>query len=340
MSTSAESISIQENGNTPNQAAESISVPGGGGDSCFSMSQNDRLTRARSMPYTRIQTNQRGIMKRTLYSILGALFLLSLPIGAAEKIQTGDIPEVSTATTLPVLVSAKNEAIIAKSFMDVDPAFVLGSVIDLRTKEVLPFENFLSTNAPTRDVKPEVQYRELVEKQLAISASYLSFVSASLSDKMKAEVSLIKNSVTKAAPRDIKVAEMKAWANGLPPEQRKNYAIIIAYTEYLWTATLFELAERKAEVAGYGANIGGSWHNKKEGLRLERTVVATVAPLVPVITEGEKNPTTNVPFVTSMESELKTWQNPGIGTLNLKATPSSGFAPRGFGPQGSPAGRR
>lgn len=201
-------------------------------------------------------------------------------VGTAQVVKTGDLGTYEATKPLPVLEGKKNEIIIAKSFIDTDPSVVLGAIVDLQTKEVLALDSYLKADAkPIEEVKTEMLFKDLVENNAALKSSYLGFISGSLDSKKRAEVTLIKNKVTRAKMSDLKADELKKVSASLTPEQRGNFGIIISYTDYLLTASFFTLAEKKAEASGYGANIGGSWYNKAEGLSIERSVVATYAPL-------------------------------------------------------------
>ncbi|GAA3530901.1 hypothetical protein [Zobellella aerophila] len=211
------------------------------------------------------------------------LICMSNAACASTSVKTGDIPDVPTAEKLRGVISENNELEIAKSFVDSDPTFVLGSVVNTSTGQV-QWQTYLKSDAePKIDIKTELWEQKLVEKNLAASASYLSFISGSLTDKKKAEVILIKNSVTKAKRSDIDFTSLKTKLDSIPSGEIANYGLIVQYTDFVLTATLFEEAEKKADAKGYGAKISGKWHNKVDNKDMDRVVVATFFPLKDVL---------------------------------------------------------
>lgn len=221
-------------------------------------------------------------MKQIKLTILVLVVILNSAC-ASTSVKTGDIPDTKTAEKLRGLIHENNELEIAKSFVDSDPTFVLGSVVNTSTGEV-QWQTYLKSDAePEIDIKTELWERKLVEKNLAASASYLSFVSGSLTDKKKAEVTLIKNSVTKAKRSDIDFVSLKTKLDSIPSGEIVNYGLIVQYTDFVLAATLFEEAEKKADAKGYGAKISGKWHNKVDNKDMDRVVVATYFPLKDVL---------------------------------------------------------
>lgn len=211
------------------------------------------------------------------------LICMSNAACASTVVKTGDIPDVPTAKNLKRLTSEINELEIDKSFVDSNPNFVLGSVVNTVTGQV-QWQTYLKSDAePEIVIKTELWERKLVERNLAASTSYLSFISGSLTDKKKAEVTLIKNTVTRAKRSDIDFASLKNKLDSISSGEIANYGLIVQYTDFVLTATLFEEAERKADAKGYGAKISGKWHNKVDNMDMDRVVVATFFPLKDVL---------------------------------------------------------
>lgn len=142
------------------------------------------------------------------------------------------------------------------------------------------------------EIKTEQKFRTLVEKGVASSASYLGAVSASLDDKTLAEVSLTKNSYVSISQKDLKTDALKAKIAQYKDSEINNYGLVIGYTDYIITATLFTASEKKAEAKGFGANVGGKWYSKSENTSTDRTVVALYTPLkilTPVLKSNSKS---------------------------------------------------
>lgn len=121
-----------------------------------------------------------------LPKFIGLVFIFVANVACAStSVKTGDIPDVPMAEKLKRVTSKHNDLIIAKSFVDADATFVLGSVVNTSTGEV-QWQTFLKSDAePMIDIKIELWERKFVEKNLAVSVSYLSFISGSLTDKKK-----------------------------------------------------------------------------------------------------------------------------------------------------------
>jgi hypothetical protein len=254
---------------------------------------------------------------KTCLAITAVLLIATHAAKAIDWFKPRDIPDKAPAPSLPVIVGDSNEVFIAKSFNDTDPSMVLGSIVDRQTKEVIPLENYLKSDAkPVEEIKTEMLYRHLIERDIGGSASYLGFVTADLSDNRKAEITLIKNRVRSIKKGDLDIQALNTKIASLRPEDKDRFGIIIAYTDYLFTASFFKAAERKADASGYGAKLGGRWFNKEEGLKIERSVVATFAPLT-VIPAVISSPSTQ-PLKEVIRPQLNQLQIPRIDQLRIK----------------------
>lgn len=68
-----------------------------------------------------------------------------------------DLPNAAVVTTLPVFARQQNEVEIADSMNDVDPTFVLGSIVNTKSGQVFGLNNYLSASAkPTVTLQSEV----------------------------------------------------------------------------------------------------------------------------------------------------------------------------------------
>ena len=254
-------------------------------------------------------------MKNYIFALLFSFSYLAY----GEPINTGDLPGVALASKVPEIVSKSGEVIIAKSFGDADPTTVLASLVNTKTGELLFLENYLVDNPnPKITAKTEILFKNLIEKSVANSASYLGFVSGSLTDSAKAEVTLMKNSFTSISSKDIKLKELKDKISKFPNNNISDYGLIIGYTEFILTADIFSEAEKKADATGYGAKIGTKWYNKSNNFSSDKVVVALYSPLSLLLPKVQLNPMDARPLDKVLESDMKNLSLPKIDSLKVK----------------------
>ena len=232
-----------------------------------------------------------------------------------------DTPSVTLAANLPVFARQANEVEIADSMNDVDPTFVLGSIVNTSTGQVHGLDNYLAAAAkPTVTLQGEVVFRHLIENSVAAKASYLDFVSAQLSNSTRAEVSVVKASKASMKNEDLDRARLTAELQKMPAAQRKDLGVIIGYVDFILSATLFRETESKGSASGYGAKIEGKWFNKAENAAAHHRLVAVWAPLTFVIEEIAK-PDSAIDLTTAADRALKAGelkQLPTFSALRMK----------------------
>lgn len=236
-----------------------------------------------------------------------------------ETINTGDLPGTALASKVPEIVSKRGEVIIAKSFSDADPTTVLASLVNTKTGELFFLENYLVDNPnPKIESKSEILFKNLIEKNVANSASYLGFVSGSLTDSSKAEITLMKNSFISISSKDIKLKELKDKVSKFPNNEINDYGLIIGYTEFILTADIFSEAAKKADATGYGAKIGTKWYNKSNNFSSDKVVVALYSPLRLLLPKIELNPMDGKSLNKILESDMNRLSLPKIDSFKVK----------------------
>ncbi|OZY84531.1 hypothetical protein CBP51_15155 [Cellvibrio mixtus] len=222
------------------------------------------------------------------------LVFMFLSCGAYAAVKTGDLKNVEIPKEIPSLASKKGEVYISQSYRETDPGVVLGSIVDTQTGEVLILESFLVANpTPKIERKTELVYKNLVTKEVAAGASYLTFISTTLNAKTKAEVTITKNAFVGVSANDIDKAALREKISNFSMGELDRYGIIIGYTDYTLLANTFSEIENKTEAGGYGAKIDGKWHNRSENILVERSVVALYSPLkilVPSLAPNSSTP--------------------------------------------------
>jgi hypothetical protein len=202
------------------------------------------------------------------------------------------LPDARLIATPPVFATQPNEVEIADSMNAIDPTLVLGSLVNTKTGQVLNLDNYLAPGAkPTVTLQGEVVFRHLIENSVAANASYLDFVSAALSDSVRAEVSVVKASKATMKNDDLDRPRLAAELSKRPIDQRNDLGVVIGYLDFVLSATFFKEQTGEGNVSGYGAKIGGKWFNKEENSAAHHRVVAIWAPL-PFIVEELARPVT------------------------------------------------
>lgn len=211
---------------------------------------------------------------------------------------------VKPVTQLPAFVKQENEVEIADSMNDVDPTWILGSLVNTKTGEVRGFENYLSQNAkPAVTPQTELVFKNFIENSIVVKAGWLDFLTAQVSDTVRAEVSVIKTSKVTVKNIDIDRAKFKEELAKIPKEVLNGYGMIIGYIDFVLTAALFKDFGTDGNLSGYGAKIGGKWFDKFENTSAHHRVIAIWSPLPFVLgtleqsgtriaSKGEEKPTT------------------------------------------------
>lgn len=202
------------------------------------------------------------------------------------------LPDIKAASQLPQFTKEENEVQIADSFNDVDPSWVLGSLVDLKTGKVRGLDNYLKQEAKAK-VTPqsEVAFKDFIENSVAVNAAWLSFLSARVSDSVRAEVTVAKTAKVTIDSGNIDKAALLKELKSIPADRRADHGIIIGYVDFVLTASLFKNTGAEGGATGYGAKIGGNWFSKSENTSAHHRIVAIWSPLpfvLDVVESGAK----------------------------------------------------
>ncbi len=212
---------------------------------------------------------------RCLYVCLVAATLVFL--GCDDEFTLIDITPVDKP---PSFTQQVNEIQISTSMNDVDPSWVLGSIVNLKTGEVRGMDNYLVPNAePLITPQTEVVFRNIIENSLAVEGSWLGFLSSSLSKNVRAELSVIKASKSTIRNQDVDEVKLMKELRTILLDQRADYGLIIGYVDFVLSATLYRDLGAEGSASGYGAKIGGKWYTKQENTSAQHRVVAAFSPL-------------------------------------------------------------
>ena len=194
------------------------------------------------------------------------------------------LPDITLATQLPQFAPELNEAQIADTFNDVNPTFVIGSLVNTKTGKVHALDGFLKKEAkPTVIAQNEVVFRDFVENGVAAKAAWLEFVSAQVNDTTRAEVSVTRVAKVSIDSDGIDRPALLQRLSAQKIEPRDDYGVIIGFTTFILSATYFKNTGAGGAVSGYGAKIEGTWFSKSENSALYQRIVAVWAPLPFVI---------------------------------------------------------
>ena len=261
----------------------------------------------------------------TLYVIL--FFLVtscistSPPVGKAVP----DKMSVTPVTQLPVFAKQENEVEIADSMNDVDPTWVLGSIVNTKTGKVRSLDNYLARIAkPAVVPQTELVFKDFIENSIVLNAGWLDFLRTQVSDKVRAEVSVIKTSKVTVKNNDIDKAKLKKEIAKVPKEVLNDHGMIIGYIDFVVTAALFKDFGTDGNLSGYGAKIGGTWYSKFENTAAHHIVIAIWSPLpfvlgileksdTPIASSGKEKPT-----AISINMEDATRKAMELGTVKVK----------------------
>lgn len=223
------------------------------------------------------------------------------------------IPDTKLISNLPAFASQVNEVEIADTMNDVDPTWVLGSIVSFKSGKVRGLDNYLSQNAkPAVTPQTDVVFKDLIENSVAANAAWLDFLRAQLNDKVRAELSVIKTSKVTIKQQDVDKQKLTIELQKISKEERADYGLIIGYVNFVLSATLFKEFGGEAAASGYGAKIGGSWFTKFENTSAHHRVIAIWTPL-PFVVDQLKQPTPS-----TGDLETQTSQAIKKGTLGIK----------------------
>lgn len=209
--------------------------------------------------------------------IAGCNHMPAKPDGTTGGIQ---LPDKELVKQLPSFSKQMNEIEIAGSMNDVDPTWVLGSIVDIRTGTVRGLDNYISKDAkPMVTPQTEVVFKDFVENSLSASAGWLDFLKGQMNDLIKAEVSVVKTSKVTVKNSEIDKTRLVSEAKKIPQSERSYYGVIIGYVDFVLNASLFKDSGAEAGASGYGAKISGKWYSKFENTSAHHRVIAIWAPL-------------------------------------------------------------
>ncbi len=118
------------------------------------------------------------------------------PPKSDDKSSSNQLPQlenVKLVNELPIFAKQINEIELSDSFNDVDPTYVIGSLVNKNTGEVRSFENFLKQSSKINSVAvAEVYFRNFIEESVVVSAKWMDFVGTQIKNGDKAEVSITK----------------------------------------------------------------------------------------------------------------------------------------------------
>jgi hypothetical protein len=183
---------------------------------------------------------------------------------------------------LPALANpAYGEVMLSGNDALLEPAWLIGSLRDGATGQVLKWNNYLLPDAkPNVKLLTDTVFEGFVDSSAAAKAEWLSTVKLSSSDRAVAEVVVTRVSVTSVGPKQIDRARLwQEIVQRLPADQQNRYGVVIAYVDIAITSTRFQHYEAEADVTGYGGRIGGDWYYKDKQKTTDHRLVAISAPL-------------------------------------------------------------
>ncbi|MGA2033214.1 MAG: hypothetical protein ABSG68_13230 [Thermoguttaceae bacterium] len=183
---------------------------------------------------------------------------------------------------LPALANpAYGEVMLSGNEALLEPAWLVGSLRDGATGQVLKWNNYLLPDAkPNVKLLTDTVFEGFVDSSASTKAEWLSTLKLNAADRAVAEVVVTRVSVTSVSPKEIDRARLlQEIVQRLPADQRNRYSVVIAYVDIAITATRFQHYEVEGDVAGYGGRIGGDWYYKDKQKTTDHRLVAISAPL-------------------------------------------------------------
>ncbi len=193
------------------------------------------------------------------------------------------LPKISIARDgLPALANpAYGEVMLSGNEALLEPAWLIGSLRDGATGQVLKWNNYLLPDAkPNIKLLTDTVFEGFVDSAATARTEWLSALKLQGVDRTVAEVTVTRVSVTSVGPKQIDRARLlQEIVQKLPPEQQNRYSVVIAYVDIAITATRFQHFEVDGDVAGYGGRIGSEWYYKDKQKTTDHRLVAISAPL-------------------------------------------------------------
>jgi hypothetical protein len=183
---------------------------------------------------------------------------------------------------LPALANpAYGEVMLSGNDALLEPAWLVGSLRDGATGQVLKWNNYLLPDAkPNVKLLTDTVFEGFVDSSAAAKAEWLSTVKLQAEERAVAEVVVTRVSVTSVGPKQIDRTRLfQEIVQRLPPDQQNRYSVIIAYIDIAITATRFQHYDVEGDVTGYGGRIGGDWYYKDKQKSTDHRLVAISAPL-------------------------------------------------------------
>lgn len=261
---------------------------------------------------------------RHIYICLAAILVIFVGCNSQTQKPEGQIPRTDAVvfSELPAFTMQKNEVEIADSMNDVDPSWVLGSIVNISTGEVRGMDNYLSSNAkPLVTPQTEVIFKDLIENSVAANVAWLDFLRTSLSDKVRAELSVIKTSKVTLHNKDVDKEKLTMELKKIRPQNLEDYGVIIGYIDFVLSASLLKDFGISAGASGYGAKIEGKWFSKFENTSAHHRVVAIWSPL-PFVVESVSSKTATG----DLEKELQAAIHKGFVRINRRIDRQFEFA--------------
>lgn len=228
-------------------------------------------------------------MKQTTY-LASILFLLVASIASPLRAQlfpglgkAKGLPKIPVVQdNLPTLANpAYGEVTLSGNEALLEPGWLVGSLRDMATGQVLKWNNYLLPDAkPNVRLLTEVIFEGFANSAAVAKTEWLSSLKMQAQDNAVVEVSVTRASVTSIAPKQIdRDRLLREIVERVPPAEQGRYGVIIAYVDIAITATRFQHYEVEGDVAGYGGRIGADWYYKDKQKLTEHRLVAISAPL-------------------------------------------------------------
>lgn len=220
----------------------------------------------------------------------------------------GNLPNIKPASELPVFTKHVNEIEIADSFNNTDPTMVLGVIVERTNGLVHSFDSFLKDDAQTeRKSVSEIAFRDFLENSVVAEAEWLTFLKGQVNDSTRAELTVTEISNASISISSINKDKLQAFAQTIAKEKRDDYGVVIAYRDFVVSASFFKEQAIEGNVNGYGAKIGGKWFGKHEGLSADHKVIAVWSPLPFVIdnVSSSNSSIRTMPLTTLTEKALE-----------------------------------
>lgn len=193
------------------------------------------------------------------------------------------LPKIAVARDeLPPLANpAYGEVLLSGNEALLEPAWLIGSLRDSATGQILKWNNYLRPDAkPNVKLLTEPVFEGFVDQSAVAKAEWLSTLKGQLEDRAVAEVVVTRVSVTSVEPKQIDRQRLVTEiVERLPADQQGRYGVVIAYVDVAITATRFQHHEIDGDFAGYGGRIGAEWYYKDKQKSTEHRLVAISAPL-------------------------------------------------------------